>query len=359
MEVKQENITQEETLEQGVKKEGQIFLNENGEVEGDLGWDIAVEEEPQPKEEPAGDEEDAVEETAEPEAVETPEESVTAEEEDVSQEPAKKEEIKKTQNEEVRFYTPEELMDTSLDKIDPNRLPPALQKIYKSMQADYTRKTQQAAQLRKAAESIINQTISKPLTELPKDVVEQITKQADLIVKQQLGEDADEFDSNYIAIKATIVQELANNYKKQVQTQEILQRTEQMLRASEPFYETIEKIALDMIPNLPYAKVQEIEYAKSTGNPEPLIQLFEEARKVFYSQQLAGQAQQHYSKQPQQTQQQQKPIVKKPAPPAVESGGQLNLDETSKKPKIKPKDLAGQNVDTQAEMLIKLGLVDF
>ena len=38
-------------------------------------------------------------------------------------------------------YTPEEVKELGIEKLDPNRIPPELQPFYKSMQADYTRKT--------------------------------------------------------------------------------------------------------------------------------------------------------------------------------------------------------------------------
>ena len=43
------------------------------------------------------------------------------------------------------------------DKVDPSRLPPELQSIYKSMQADYTRKTQKLAEERRAYEKQLNE----------------------------------------------------------------------------------------------------------------------------------------------------------------------------------------------------------
>jgi len=263
------------------------------------------------------------------------------------------------------FYTIEELMDLSLDKINPNRLPPALQKIYKSMQADYTRKTQEVAKIKKAAQSILQDVMLKPLGQLPQDVITSIAKEADAIVKSQLGDNVDDFDSNYISLKAAVVQDLATQYKRQVQTAEVLQRTEQMLRASEPNYVAIEQLALQMIPTLPYARVMEIEQAKQTGNVEPLIQLFEEARSLYYSKMLANQAnEQLASGEINQTQQQIKQNTQKqtytnskPNPPAVESGGQLDLENAQPKPRVSARDLAGKSPDQQADLLIKLGLV--
>lgn len=384
MSKKKQNTTQEANLEQGIGDSGgEIRLTKNGELEGALGWEDvlskydneqnSIKETNNEKVSNETEEEDYEEETTTinetdtttTEDTETTNESTkTTEEKDdqrllkETQQPTKQEQQKQS------YYTIEELMDLSLDKINPNRLPPALQKIYKSMQADYTRKTQEVAKIKKAAQSILQDVMLKPLEQFPTDVITNITKQADAIVKSQFGDTVDEFDSNYISLKAAVVQELAAQYKRQVQTAEVLQRTEQMLRASEPNYVAIEQLALQMIPTLPHARVMEIEQAKQTGNVEPLIQLFEEARSLYYSKMLANQAAEqlasgegNLTQQVKQNTQKQTNTNSKPNPPAVESGGQLDLENAQPKPRLSARDLAGKSPDQQADLLIKLGLV--
>lgn len=51
-------------------------------------------------------------------------------------------------------YTPEEITSTGIDKLDPARLPEELKPYYKSMLADYTRKTQAIAEQKKQAEQV-------------------------------------------------------------------------------------------------------------------------------------------------------------------------------------------------------------
>lgn len=384
MSKKKQNTTQETNLEQGIgNSDSEIRLTENGELEGALGWEDvlskydneknSIKEANNEKVSLETEEEDYEEETTNNETDTT----TTTEDTETTNEPTKTTEekdgqrlLKETQQSTIQeqqkqsYYTIEELMDLSLDKINPNRLPPALQKIYKSMQADYTRKTQEVAKVKKAAQSILQDVMLKPLGQLPTDVITSITKQADAIVKSQLGDTVDDFDSDYISLKAAVVQELATQYKRQVQTAEVLQRTEQMLRASEPNYVAIEQLALQMIPTLPYARVMEIEQAKQTGNVEPLIQLFEEARSLYYSKMLANQANEqlasgdgNLTRQVKQNTQKQTNTNSKLNPPAVESGGQLDLENAQPKPKVSVRDLAGKSPDQQADLLIKLGLV--
>lgn len=50
-------------------------------------------------------------------------------------------------------YTPEEIREIGLDKLDPKRLPPEMVPYYKSLQADYTRKTQLLADERRILEA--------------------------------------------------------------------------------------------------------------------------------------------------------------------------------------------------------------
>ncbi len=383
MSKQKQNTIQETNLEQGVENsDGKIRLTENGELEGDLGWEDviskydneqnSIKETNNEKVSLETKEEDYEEETTNNETdttttedTETTNEQTKTTEEKYDQKLLKETQQTTTQEQQKQsYYTIEELMDLSLDKINPNRLPPALQKIYKSMQADYTRKTQEVAKIKKAAQSILQDVMLKPLGQLPADVITNITKEADAIVKSQLGDTVDDFDSNYISLKAAVVQELASQYKRQVQTAEVLQRTEQMLRASEPNYVAIEQLALQMIPTLPYARVMEIEQAKQTGNVEPLIQLFEEARSLYYSKMLANQANEQLARgegnltqQVKQNTQKQINTNSKPNPPAVESGGQLDLENAQPKPRVSARDLAGKSPDQQADLLIKLGLV--
>ena len=382
MSKKKQNTTQETNLEQGIgNSDGKIRLTENGDLEGALGWEDvlskydneqnSIKETNNEKVSLETEEEDYEEETTNNETdtttedTETTNESTKTIEEKDDQRLLKETQQSTTQEQQKQsYYTIEELMDLSLDKINPNRLPPALQKIYKSMQADYTRKTQEVAKIKKAAQSILQDVMLQPLRQLPTDVITNITKEADAIVKSQLGDTVDDFDSNYISLKAAVVQELAAQYKRQVQTAEVLQRTEQMLRASEPNYVAIERLALQMIPTLPYARVMEIEQAKQTGNVEPLIQLFEEARGLYYSKMLANQANEqlasgegNLTRQVKQNTQKQTNTNSKPNPPAVESGGQLDLENAQPKPKVSVRDLAGKSPDQQADLLIKLGLV--
>lgn len=102
-------------------------------------------------------------------------------------------------------YTPEEIREIGLDKLDPKRLPPELLPYYKSLQGDYTRKTQQLADERRILEaakkreepvSPETKETGEPLDETseasPFKVIVQAAK--NLACAQYLGIPAEEFD---------------------------------------------------------------------------------------------------------------------------------------------------------------------
>lgn len=67
---------------------------------------------------------------------------------------------------EQAHYTPDELRTTQLENIDPKRLPPELQEIYRAMQAPITRKNMELAEALKALKDLPEQI--KPKEEAPR-----------------------------------------------------------------------------------------------------------------------------------------------------------------------------------------------
>jgi hypothetical protein len=338
-----EQVIEQPTKQPMTEQESKIFLNDKGEIEGDLGWEVADEPEqteakdiPDITESGEGEEENS-EEEAQEEATATEQEA----EDNTTVEP------------ENKYYTLDEIKELGIDKLDPKKIPEELVPFYKSMQADYTRKTQKVADIKKKALELVKQVAVKPLQSLPTYVAQAILQQADSLAKEKLGEDVDEFDSNYLALKSLYAQDLATNYQNQVRVEQALQTAEQMLRATEPNYPAIEQLAIQALANMPHEKVMEIQQAKATGNIEPLLELFETAREMFY----AG-----YKPQVQQ-QQQTDTLIQKPKqqarkqviPPVVEGSGTGEIEP--KKPKIKANDLQFKSTEEQAKMLIEMGLI--
>lgn len=339
-----EQVIKQPTEQSMTEQESKILLNDKGELEGDLGWEAADEPEqteakdiPDITESGEGEEENSEEEA---------QEKATATEQEA--------EDNTTVEPENKYYTLDEIKELGIDKLDPKKIPEELVPFYKSMQADYTRKTQKVADIKKKALELVKQVAVKPLQSFPTDVAQAILQQADSLAKEKLGKDVDEFDSNYLALKSLYAQDLATNYQNQVRVEQALQTAEQMLRATEPNYPAIEQLAIQALANMPHEKVMEIQQAKATGNIEPLIELFETAREMFY----AG-----HKPQAQQQQQQTDTLIQKPKqqarkqvmPPVVEGSGTGEIEP--KKPKIKANDLQFKSTEEQAKMLIEMGLI--
>lgn len=67
-------------------------------------------------------------------------------------------------------YTPEEIRATDFEKLDPSRIPPELAPWYKSMQAGFTRKTQELAESAKAVREMADQIKKAPAEAQPPQI---------------------------------------------------------------------------------------------------------------------------------------------------------------------------------------------
>lgn len=276
-----------------------------------------------------------------------------------------KEEEQSQPEAEQKYYTPEEIQKIGIDKLDPNRIPPELQPWYKSMQADYTRKTQAVAEERKAVEKLLDKALSHPALaqefindpelvglaqkhpELAQklqavsqmaqpeqqNLLDLLTEQAKRIVEAQLGEEFDEFNPKHLAAFNLAVSQLQ---QQMAQTQAIQSRIQQLAQ-SEPHFAEIDQYAQQKLSQLPYAEAVKIVQAAQTGDIDTLLKFWNECRKEWYNQNL--------NKPQQQTQQE---------PPPVESSGKGEVETQSA---ISPEDFAYLDDDQKAQALIKLGLV--
>jgi hypothetical protein len=281
----------------------------------------------------------------------------------------------KQEEEQPKYYTKEEIEQLGIDKLDPNRIPPELLPFYKSMQADYTRKTQALAEERKAVERLLDKALSHPelakefmgdpelvqlaqkhpelgqklqavsqmaQPEQPKNQFELIAEQAKRAVEQELGEEFDEFNPTHMAALAVKVQEIQQQFARQ---QAVHQKLAE-LQASEPHFAEIDRYAEQKLSQMPYAEAVKILNAMQTGDIDTLLNFWNQCRQEWYNQNLG---------QKQETQPQPQPQKLQVAtPPPVESAGK---GEVETKPAITPHDFAYMSDDEKAQALIKLGLV--
>ena len=265
-----------------------------------------------------------------------------------------------TKEEKPDYYTPEEIRELGIDRLDPNRIPPELLPWYKSMQADYTKKTQALAEERKTVEKLLDKALSDPelakklmadadflrvaqshpqlaqklqaVSQLaqptqPKNPLDAIVEQAKRVVEAQLGEQFDEFNPKHI-----VALNLATQQILQAQVQVLTtQRRIQEIKEKEPHFDEIDRLAQEKLNQLPFAEAAKIIYALRTGNIEPVLQFWEAVRKEFYQQK-----------------------INQKEPPKVESAGK---GEVKTKPAFDPRELANLTEDEKARWLIEAGLV--
>lgn len=241
----------------------------------------------------------------------------------------------KTEKVETKPYTLEEFRQTPFEKLDPNRIPAELMPFYKSMQADYTRKTQEVARQRKEIEQIEKDIAERikyldmaTKAQVPVDVVLTASKQAQEYLKQQLGDAYDEYNPQIQQAQAVYAREIIENYKQTTAAQQRLQAAEQYLRQVDgDIFPQVEQMALYMLENeMTVREVAELNAAREKRDPAPLLKLYARARE-----RVVGKPQPTVQM-PQQTQTPQaKPVVN---PPIIETGGK---GETARpKPSYKP-----------------------
>lgn len=184
-------------------------------------------------------------------------------------------------------YSPEEVRATDFAKLDPERIPKELLPWYKSMQAGFTRKTQELAAERRAVQEALEQaTMGTPTaaTERPeRALVRQVTEAARGQVEQYFNEGFDEFNPAHQAAMTLAVQQMYADAAQAAGRQEALQGLETELRAQEPNYEAVYEYAKATALELPYREYMRLEEALASGDVRALRAYYDLARRGFYA----------------------------------------------------------------------------
>lgn len=167
-------------------------------------------------------------------------------------------------------YTPEEIREIGLEKLDPKRLPPELLPYYKSLQGDYTRKTQQLADERRILEAAKNREepaspetkeIGEPSEETPGESPFKVIVEAakNLACVQYLGippEDFDEFNIEHATALQTAMRRLEYEASRKAETeQRIVQQARDFGTLCASYRETLPEF--DDIANTYFAQWME------------------------------------------------------------------------------------------------------
>lgn len=201
------------------------------------------------------------------------------------------------QEETVQPYTAEEIRQQGIDKLDPNRIPPELVPFYKSMQADYVRKTQAVAEQRRQIEAFIQQQQaqqSQPQAASEKQV-DVLYEASRIRACQMMGispEQFDEYDGRHITYLTAATNDvirmaqerqnqLADSQRREYEFNALMQHYEQ----TEPNFEKISQWAYQYVENLPYREYQRFMGVLGRGSIEDIHREIESLRNKYYSQQ--------------------------------------------------------------------------
>ena len=373
-EIKQVGTEQQEQAQQPKEEEKPEFaLTEGGELVVNDGEDVvAVNAYGDAKEE-------AGEDTGEKPTEEPKEEVGQSSEGEEKTEKQDKEDFIQPENE---YYTKEEIEKIGIDKLDPKKIPEELVPFYKSMQADYTRKTQRLAEERKkleAAKAEIERQARliemQAQTNLPLETLRKLMEETKAEVRAALGDNFDEFDPETQSIIQGRMAERVQLYKQQQIAQQKLEAAEQHLRQVDPLFPQVEVAFRYLVENeLSLKEIEALRAAQRVGDPVPFLEVYNTARErvlsILEQQQQQQGAQNQTGFTEQQTpaqgnlgggQSDSKSVnvgqsQQKKEPPQVENAGGRDPQKAVQK-KISPRDLAGRSTDEQASLLIQMGLV--
>ena len=249
-------------------------------LEEELPQDPASEE-PQEPEEP--------EESPEPQ--EEPEFSLSPDGELKIREP----EVRK-QSEEKKYYSPDEIKELGIEKLDPNKIPPELVPFYKSMQADYTRKTQAVREREKELEALRSQPQPEVHPEQPQmteqqahDLFYEAAKERAAALLGIKADDFDEYDAKHMTYLTVASQELYAMAQREMAKRSHLSEKKRKydellgrLREEEPHYDEINQWASAYLEQLPYKEYSKYMRTFNEGTVEEIGEAIQQIRKAWY-----------------------------------------------------------------------------
>jgi len=307
-----EEVKEQATVEAGEQPQEpqetpEFWLDEEGNLQGNfIDWGIEEEEQKE-----AGGEKASTEE---------PEKGKEGEE------PQKKEE--------VQYYTPEELAQLELNRIDPARVPPELRPYYEAiLRAEAQKKQEQ----------------SQEQAQIPdeKQLYDYIQTEARKRVEQKLGEPFDELNPKHLTALAVEAAKVSQGLERKIAVQQKINE----LRAQEPYFDQINEYIKQKLDDLPAREYRKIMSAIQNDDLNTFLPFWEKMRKEFYQKKLGKTLQ---SNEPVKTTEQAQPNQPAPEPPKVEGAGKGEIETP---PKINPRDFAKMKTEEQAEALIKLGII--
>ena len=242
--------------------------------------------------------------------------------------------------EQPQTYTAKEIEDIGIDKLDPKRLPKDLVPFYRSLQADYTRKTQALAEQRKKlpvpeetpppVQQFQPQPEQAPVSE--QSYMEWFGGAAKDVACRMLGiqpDKFDEFNPQHIVGLNLATTRLNEEIQRQAQQRQALETRKQQysemleeVRSGEPHFAEIDAWGRTYVESLPYTEYSRVMKTFSSGDMAAIKTELLKIRKAWYDKQTVTQA-----------------------PPVLESAG---TDQTPPRKRVPLDRLGSMSEDDQA-----------
>ena len=204
-------------------------------------------------------------------------------------------------------YTTKEIEEIGIDKLDPKRLPKDLVPFYKSLQADYTRKTQALAEQRKnlhvpeetppPVQQFQSQPEQAPVSE--QSYMEWFGGAAKDVACRMLGiqpDKFDEFNPQHIVGLNLATTRLNEEIQRQAQQRQALETRKQQygemladIRSSEPHFAEIDAWGRTYVESLPYTEYSRVMKTFASGDMAAIKGELLKIRKAWYDRQTATQ----------------------------------------------------------------------
>ena len=204
-------------------------------------------------------------------------------------------------------YTTKEIEDIGIDKLDPNRLPKDLVPFYRSLQADYTRKTQALAEQRKKlpvpeetpppVQQFQPQPEQAPVSE--QSYMEWFGGAAKDVACRMLGiqpDKFDEFNPQHIVGLNLATTRLNEEIQRQAQQRQALETRKQQysemleeVRSGEPHFAEIDAWGRTYVESLPYTEYSRVMKTFASGDMAAIKTELLKIRKAWYDRQTATQ----------------------------------------------------------------------
>lgn len=210
--------------------------------------------------------------------------------------------------EQPQTYTAKEIEDVGIDKLDPKRLPKDLVPFYKSLQADYTRKTQALAEQRKnlhvpeetppPVQQFQSQPEQAPVSE--QSYMEWFGGAAKDVACRMLGiqpDKFDEFNPQHIVGLNLATTRLNEEIQRQAQQRQAIETRKQQytgmldeIRSGEPHFAEIDAWGRAYVESLPYTEYSRVMKTFSSGDMAAIKAELLKIRKAWYDKQTVTQA---------------------------------------------------------------------